>query len=133
MSLIRSRHCVKYLISWCGNFYGKARFPYSLRFRMWKLCLSTKFPHQDIRWNYGIFRSSRGFRKLKTHVLAVLFIWFLGKKALFKSFSVKTFEKISRKQLQWTPFCVQLQSKDSFMDWIKEIFIVEIALWFFFR
>ena len=24
---------------------------------MWKLCLSTKFPHQEIRWNYGIFRS----------------------------------------------------------------------------
>ena len=24
---------------------------------MRKLCLSTKFPHQDIRWNYGIFRS----------------------------------------------------------------------------
>ena len=24
---------------------------------MRKLCLSTKFPHQEIRWNYGIFRS----------------------------------------------------------------------------
>ena len=24
---------------------------------MWKLCLSAKFPHQKIRWNYGIFRS----------------------------------------------------------------------------
>ena len=22
-----------------------------------KLCLSTKFPHQEIRWNYSIFRS----------------------------------------------------------------------------
>ena len=25
---------------------------------MWKLCLSTKFPHQEIRWNYSILRSS---------------------------------------------------------------------------
>ena len=24
---------------------------------MWKLCLSTKFPHQEIKWNYSIFRS----------------------------------------------------------------------------
>ena len=24
---------------------------------MQKLCLSAKFPHQEIRWNYGIFRS----------------------------------------------------------------------------
>ena len=23
---------------------------------MRKLCLSTKFPHQEIKWNYGIFR-----------------------------------------------------------------------------
>ena len=26
---------------------------------MRKLCLSTKFPHQEIRWNQGIFRSVR--------------------------------------------------------------------------
>ena len=25
---------------------------------MRKLCLSTKFPHQEIRWNYGILRSA---------------------------------------------------------------------------
>ena len=24
---------------------------------LWKLCLSTKFPHQQIRWNYGILHS----------------------------------------------------------------------------
>ena len=23
---------------------------------MWKLCLSTKFPHQEITWNYGSLR-----------------------------------------------------------------------------
>ena len=23
----------------------------------WKLCLSAKFPHREIRWNYGILRS----------------------------------------------------------------------------
>ena len=26
---------------------------------MRKLCLSTKFPHQEIRWSYGIFRSEQ--------------------------------------------------------------------------
>ena len=28
---------------------------------MQKQCLSTKFPHQEIRWNYSIFRSARHF------------------------------------------------------------------------
>ena len=28
---------------------------------MRKLCLSTKFPHQEIRWNYGILRSDSYF------------------------------------------------------------------------
>ena len=28
---------------------------------MRKLCLSTKFPHQESRWNYGIFRSETGY------------------------------------------------------------------------
>ena len=47
------------LISWCGNFVEKQSFRMisdSPKI-MSKLCLSTKFPHQDIRWNYGIFRS----------------------------------------------------------------------------
>ena len=55
-------HCVKYwnltLTSWCGNFLERHVFcivsgdsPETMQ----KLCLSTKFPHQEIRWNYGIF------------------------------------------------------------------------------
>ena len=28
----------------------------SLDFLVWKLCLSAKLPHQEIKWNYGIFR-----------------------------------------------------------------------------
>ena len=42
------------------KFCGKAQFPYSLGESpetMRKLCLSTKIPHQEIRWNYGILRS----------------------------------------------------------------------------
>ena len=31
-------------------------FKYKLPETMRKLCPSTKFPHQEIRWNYGIFR-----------------------------------------------------------------------------
>ena len=31
----------------------------SPNFLVWKLCLSTKFPYQEIRWNYGILRIER--------------------------------------------------------------------------
>ena len=44
-----------YLISWCGSFVGRWGFhrvssdlPESLR----KVCLSTKFTHLEIRWNW---------------------------------------------------------------------------------
>ena len=39
-----------HLISWCGNFVER-QFPQLET--MWKLCLSTKFLRQEIRWNYG--------------------------------------------------------------------------------
>ena len=49
-----------HLISWCGNFVERHSFyivlgesPETMR----KLCLFTKFPHQEISWSYGIFRS----------------------------------------------------------------------------
>ena len=49
-----------FLISWCENFVKRNSFcmvsgdsPETMR----KLFLSTKFPHQEIRWNYGIFCS----------------------------------------------------------------------------
>ena len=62
-TFIRLRKIPKfYLISWCGNFVERYNFsrilgdsPETLS----KLCLSTKFPHQVIRWNFGILRSTR--------------------------------------------------------------------------
>ena len=46
-----------HLISWCRNFVERHSFrivlgnlPETLR----KLCIYAKFPHQKIRWNYGI-------------------------------------------------------------------------------
>lgn len=49
-----------HLIPWCRNFTETHSFcivsgdsPKIMR----KLCISTKFPHQKIRRNYGIFRS----------------------------------------------------------------------------
>ena len=49
-----------HLMSWCESFLERHNFrvvlgesPETMR----KLCLSTKFPHQEIRWNYSIFRS----------------------------------------------------------------------------
>ena len=42
------------------NICGKAQFPHSfgrIAETMRKLCLSTKFPHQEMKWSYGIFSS----------------------------------------------------------------------------
>ena len=33
---------------------------------MRKLCLSTKFPHKEMRWNYGIFHSETQLSQQKT-------------------------------------------------------------------
>ena len=44
-----------YLISWCRNFVERHSFRIVSPKTMRKLCLSTKFPHQKIRWNYGLF------------------------------------------------------------------------------
>ena len=47
-------------IFWCGTFVERHSFcivsansPESMR----KLCLSRKFPHQEIRWNFGVLRT----------------------------------------------------------------------------
>ena len=51
-----------HVIFWCGNFEERHSFrrvlgasPETLR----KLCLSSKFWHLEIRWNFGILRSVR--------------------------------------------------------------------------
>ena len=52
-------HCVKYrsFSLFPGvEIFWKAQFPYCFG-RKRKLCLSAKFPHQEIRRNYGILRS----------------------------------------------------------------------------
>ena len=53
-----------HLISWCGNFVERHSFrvassdlPETIR----KLCLSTKFPDHEIRWNNDILRSGESF------------------------------------------------------------------------
>ena len=49
-----------HLIFWCGNFVERHSFlivPGDWPETMRKLCLSTKFSHQEIRWNQGIFLS----------------------------------------------------------------------------
>ena len=44
---------------------------------MWKLCLATKFPHQEMTWNYGIFRSTNLTRVILTLVIKGIFIHFM--------------------------------------------------------
>lgn len=45
-----------HLISWCRSFAEVHSFR---RFwqKLWKLCLSVKFPFQIIRWHYGFLRN----------------------------------------------------------------------------
>ena len=44
------------LIFWCENFMVTHSFR-DLSETLRKLCLSTKFPHQEITWNIGVLRS----------------------------------------------------------------------------
>ena len=67
-----------HLISWCGNFVERHSFhivsddsPETMR----KLCLSTIFPHQEIRWNYGIFRSVTNRRKSLLFSVTLFRVW----------------------------------------------------------
>ena len=47
------------------QFCGKAQFPQSFgRPKLCANCLSTKLPHQEIRWNYAIFRSDKVFLRI---------------------------------------------------------------------
>ena len=53
-------------ISWCGNFLETVRHSFCRVLgespeTLQKLCLSTKFPHQEIGLNFGILRSVRDF------------------------------------------------------------------------
>ena len=45
----------------------------SPNFLVWKLCLSTKFLHQEIRWNYGIFHSASFREAVKKNPTSVSF------------------------------------------------------------
>ena len=67
-------HCVK-----CRNFTN---------FLVWKLCLSTKFPHQEIRWNYGILRSVCNCI-IKIKMNKKIKIWMENQEAVAQRCSVK--------------------------------------------
>ena len=49
-----------HVIFWCGSFvetHSSCRVSEETSETLWKLCLFTKFAHQEIRWNYGILHS----------------------------------------------------------------------------
>ena len=51
-------------IFWWGNFVERHSFHIvagESPKTMLKLCLSTQCPHQEMRWNYGIFKQCLGF------------------------------------------------------------------------
>ena len=48
-----------HLISWCGNFMENHSFrivSVDSHKTIQKLCFSTRFPYQEITWNYSIFQ-----------------------------------------------------------------------------
>ena len=62
MSQIDLKHRVKVhsILSQCHNFSYIINFKLTVTAKLslsQKLCLSKKFPHQEIKWNYGILRS----------------------------------------------------------------------------
>ena len=77
------KHCVKY-----RNF---TQFPgveilWNSPETMRKLCLSTKFPHQEISWNCGILRSESFRIKSEIFVLFFCFICFHYRKIVTEKF-----------------------------------------------
>ena len=96
---------------------------------MWKLCLYTKFPHQEIRWNYGIFTSVIYLELIKMQVEAAIeslkfFREFPEKiRIVFYSFSkIASFQlslsSFDKKRLYYWPFF------GSFSDFSENFFIV---------
>ena len=92
-----------YLIFWCGNFVERQRFhivlgdsPETMR----KLCLSTKFPHQEIRWKYGILCTeiilfhllwlycSSSFHFEVNHIECLLTFFSWGKDSSWSAFTI---------------------------------------------
>ena len=63
-------HCIKYLISWCDSLAEKHNFPRVS-------CVFTKFSHQEIRRNLGLFRSviSYTFQTGIFHCTSEVLIW----------------------------------------------------------
>ena len=94
------------------KFCEKAQFPHSFgraRKIMRKLCLSTKFPHQEIRWNHGILRSAKHKRSWSNNFI---YIGFKKTKCLF-----------SYNKLQ----CVKLTRR--FTDVFRPVFLSYRAKW----
>ena len=63
-------------------FYPAKTAVISSNFLVWKfletlgkLCLSTKFPHQEIRWNYGILRSFIDSHNDRCNIEFIVWCW----------------------------------------------------------
>ena len=57
---VGSRYCTDViLLHGLWWYYTTQNTEHSPNFLVWKLCLSTKFPHQEIKWKFGILHSGR--------------------------------------------------------------------------
>ena len=71
------------------KFCGKVQFLHCKAQLMRKLCLSTKFPHQEIRWNYGIFHSVPYLYKVVSSVKLQTSVSFLKRSKSFMKYALE--------------------------------------------
>ena len=68
-----------HLISRSGNFVEKRSFLRVSPETLWKLCLSAKYLHQEIRWNFGILHSVASIFQLISEIIRFWLILSLNK------------------------------------------------------
>ena len=113
-----------HLISLCGNFVERHSFrrvlgesPETLR----KLCLSTKFPHHEISWNFSILRSENEtqiriqslYKRLKWS-----FLWILAVKHFCVKLHLRWLARF------WIRLCIRPSTSPDIHKWLAEQVII---------
>ena len=99
----------------CFEFFTAKNTVISSDFLVEKLCPSAKFPHQKIRWNYGIFRSVTW--KARFVYFYLMFVWF----------SVSHLLNLRLQNMSAFEFITSFQANGSFLspvkpDWFFNLF-----------
>ena len=121
-----------HLIFSCGNFVKRHSF-LNVSGDLQKLCISTKFQHQEIRWNYGILRSDRVLSTFLVNSSSKITFKRFAKgwkrrintkervlpRDVLRTIFSSQFHKILREKIQWTLSNSNSQGEFEFV-WIME-------------